>query len=109
MLFSKSVKPLLLVIFTLSSICEASFDYCSKKLCPHGKHIACGHDGKFGPSCPKVVELISMDNYKKQIVDKHNELRGKFAAGNFKGFKGAKRMIEMVKLENEIISRFMKK
>ncbi|KAI8120339.1 Venom allergen 3 [Lucilia cuprina] len=92
-MFNGKICILLLVVMPAVF---AQTNYCRANLCTNGrKHIACGNKGKFSSVCknPKMINITPA--LRDRIVNKHNTLRNKIAAG-FGKFPKAERMATMV-------------
>lgn len=84
------------VLLTIVSATIA-VDYCSTDICRNGKHIACGNNGNFGPSCPAERNIVPMTaDVIALLLKKHNTARMNIATGKVGGYSTANRMIEMV-------------
>ncbi|KAI8120337.1 Venom allergen 3 [Lucilia cuprina] len=92
-MFNGKICILLLVVMPAVF---AQTNYCRANLCTNGrKHIACGNKGKFASVCknPKIIKITPA--LRNRIVNRHNTLRNKIAAG-FGKFPKAERMATMV-------------
>lgn len=81
-------------------------DYCDPKLCETCKvdgriprHVAClaPGQGRFSPDCGSdVQEVVMTDELQTLLVDLHNQVRSRCAAGELPGYSTCDRMIENV-------------
>ncbi|EDV92479.1 antigen 5 like allergen Cul n 1 [Drosophila grimshawi] len=76
-------------------------DYCAPALCEifNGSHLlqlphtACGNNGSFGASCGPQPKLLYMSDRRRQLLlDMHNLVRSKIAAGEVPGYEAALHM-----------------
>ncbi|XP_018377396.1 PREDICTED: venom allergen 3-like isoform X2 [Trachymyrmex cornetzi] len=72
---------LYILVITMFTIVTAA-DYCNMKSCSKkGDHTMCKYSSKPAKECGQTSRTGLTDKEKKEIVDKHNELRQKVASG----------------------------
>lgn len=94
---SGKIQLALIQLVLLAVVSHAQEDYCDSSLCDPGvQNIGCGAKNELSSDCNEGKKIDLTDEFKKVILEEHNNYRNQVAKGELSWLPSASNMVTMV-------------
>ncbi|XP_019548922.2 venom allergen 5-like [Aedes albopictus] len=84
------------LLLLAAALSRAQEDYCDSSLCDPGvQNIGCGAKNELSPDCNEGKKIDLTDEFKKVILEEHNNYRNQVAKGELSWLPSASNMVTM--------------